>query len=215
MFSTGSSAGGCGVRTSAGRIRIEGYTITRTAASNPADTKGTPGPLFVPNSPTIRIATVAGQAVPATPTGNADITLPTTTTNPVAVTFTSSNVPLGNTILLTVTPANGAASSAMSNAISGTLAAGTATVDITLPQGPSVLQAQTTYTIVASLGDALSNFAANERVERLEVVASLGGAPAGVKLVTVSGKTFEAPPAALALIDTFNTMQAMLARSGS
>lgn len=215
VYSTGISAGGCGVRTSAGRIRIEGYTITRTAASNPADTKGTPGPLFVPNSPTIRIATVAGQAVPATPTGNADITLPTTTTNPVAVTFTSSNVPLGNTILLTVTPANGAASSAMSNAISGTLAAGTATVDITLPQGPSVLQAQTTYTIVASLGDALSNFAANERVERLEVVASLGGAPAGVKLVTVSGKTFEAPPAALALIDTFNTMQAMLARSGS
>jgi len=69
------------------------------------------------------------------------------------------------------------------------------------------LQAQTTYTIVASLGDALSTFANNERVERIELLATLGAATAGVKLVTVSGKRFDAPPAALALIDTFNAMQ--------
>jgi hypothetical protein len=201
-----------------GRIRIEGLNITRTAASNPADTKDTPGPLFSPNSPTIRIATVAGQTVPATPTGNADITLPTTTTNPVTVTFESANVPLGNTIRLTVTPANGDPVSVVSTAISGTLAAGTANLQVTLPQGPSVLQAQTTYTIVASLGDALSTFANNERVERVEVHAALGGPAAGVKLVTVSGKRFDAPAAALALIDTFNAVQPAAvaqARAGS
>jgi len=198
-----------------GRIRIEGNNITRTAASNPADTKDVPGPIFIPNSPSIRIATVAGQTVPATPTGNADVTLPTTQTNPVTVTFESANVPLGNTIRLTVTPANADATSAVSTAISGTLAAGTASVSVTLPQGPSVLQAQTTYTIVAMLGDALRNFANNERVERLEVSASLGGAQADVKLVTVSGKKFDAPPAALALIDTFNAMQVATADRGS
>jgi len=207
--------GNCYRQASSGRIRIEGNNITRTAASNPADTKDVPGPIFIPNSPSIRIATVAGQTVPATPTGNADVTLPTTQTNPVTVTFESSNVPLGNTIRLTVTPANADATSAVSTAISGTLAAGTASVSVTLPQGPSVLQAQTTYTIVASLGDALGNFANNERVERLEVSASLGGAPAGVKLVTVSGKKFDAPPAALALIDTFNAMQLATAGRGS
>jgi hypothetical protein len=198
----------CVIQASSGRIRIEGLTITRTATSSPADTRDTPGPLFIPNSPTIRIATVAGQPVPAEPTGNADVTLPTAQTNPVSVEFTSSNVPLGNTIRLTVTPANGDASSAVSNAISGTLAAGTASVSVTLPQGPSVLQAQTTYTIVASLGEALSTFANNERVERLEVVASIGSAAATVKLVTASGRRFDASPAALAVIDTFNAMQA-------
>ena len=177
----------------AGRIRLEALTFNRTATSSPTAVVDTPGPLFIPNAPSIRIATVAGTAVPANPTGNADVTLPTTTTNPVTVDFTSSNVPLGNTIRLTVTPANGDPVNAVSTAIAGTLAAGTATVSVTLPPGPSILQAQTTFTVVASLGNALSNFANNERVEQLEVVASLGGAPASVKLVTVSGKRFDAP----------------------
>jgi hypothetical protein len=206
----------CWAPSSKGRIRIEGFSITRTQPSNPADTKDTPGPVFIPNSPTIRIASVAGQSVPATPTGNADVTLPTAVVNPVTVTFESTNVPLGNTIALTVTPANGTPTSAVSTAIAGSLAAGTASVQVTLPQGPSVLQARTTYTIVASLGDALSNFAANERVERLDVTATLGGDAGGVKLVTVSGRTFDAPPAALALIDAFNLRQALaLSRAGS
>jgi hypothetical protein len=194
-----------------GRIRIEGLTVNRTAGTNPSSPIASPGPLFIPNSPTIRIASVAGQNVPANPTGNADITLPTTTTNPVTVSFESTNVPLGNTIRLTVTPANGDAITAVSTAIAGTLAAGSASVQVTLPQGPSVLQAQTTYTIVASLGDALMNFAANERVERLEITAALGGAPGGVKLVTVSGRTFEATTAALAVIDAFHAAGAGVA----
>jgi len=86
---------------------------------------------------------------------------------------------------------------------------------VTLPPGPSILQAQTTFTVVAALGDALRSFAGNERVERLEVTASLGGGSAGVKLVTVSGKRFDAPAPALALIDTFNLMQSAVAQAGS
>lgn len=201
---------------SAGRVRLEANTITRTSATNPAASVSTPGPIFIPNSPAIRIASVAGQAVPVTPTGNADITLPSTTTTPVTVELTTTNVPLGNTISVTVKPANADATSVVSPAISGTLANGTTSVQVTLPAGPSIIQAQTTYTVVAALGNALSNFANNERVERLEIAADLGGSGSRVQLVTVSGKKFDATPAALALIDTFNAMQTSAsARVGS
>ncbi|MFN7882219.1 MAG: hypothetical protein ACK5PF_04285 [bacterium] len=201
---------------SAGRVRLEANTITRTSATNPAASVSTPGPIFIPNSPAIRIASIAGQAVPVTPTGNADITLPSTTTTPVTVQLTTTNVPLGNTISVTVKPANADATSVVSPAISGTLANGTTSVQVTLPAGPSIIQAQTTYTVVAALGNALSNFANNERVERLEIAADLGGSGSRVQLVTVSGKKFDATPAALALIDTFNAMQTSAsARVGS
>jgi hypothetical protein len=59
-----------------------------------------------------------------------------------------------------------------------------------------VLQAQTTFTIVASLGDLLRNFAGNERVEKITLVATLGG-KSQMKLITVSGKEYDAPEEAL------------------
>lgn len=95
----------CNLVASPGRIRLEAFTFTRTAASDPPDTRDVPGLLFVPNLPGVRIATVAGQTVPLVPTGNADVTLPVTTVNPVTVTFATTNVPVGNTVKLTVVPA--------------------------------------------------------------------------------------------------------------
>ena len=61
--------------------------------------------IAIPNAPSIRIASVAGSAVPATPTGNADVTLPGNVVNPVTVNFETANVPTGNTIKLRVVPA--------------------------------------------------------------------------------------------------------------
>jgi hypothetical protein len=149
--------------------------------------------------PTLRITGVAGANAPANPTGNADITLPADTQNPVTVTFQTQNVPLGNTVLLTVTPAYGEKIVAQSPAIDGTTASGTASVQVTLPSGPSVLQATTTYTIVASLGDALSTYANNERVEKVQLMAAMDG-QSTTKLITVSGKEFVVPTALLAVM---------------
>jgi hypothetical protein len=59
-----------------------------------------------------------------------------------------------------------------------------------------VLSAQTTFTVVAAIGDLLRNFAGNERVEKITLVATLGG-KSRVKLITVSGKEYDAPPEAL------------------
>ncbi|TWO79983.1 hypothetical protein CBW56_11725 [Denitratisoma oestradiolicum] len=195
----GTSNGGAttGLVGSSGRIRLEAETITRTAATTPSASIGVPGALFVSGLPGLVITSVAGVAAPAAPTGVADITLPANTANPVTVTFTTTGVPVGNTVKLTVTPQYGQTSSAISPALTGTTESATASVQITLPAGPSTLQAQTTYTIVAALGDALSTYANNERVEKVTLTAALGKLGT-VTLITTSGKEFEVPAAVLA-----------------
>lgn len=182
-----------------GRIRLESESITRTSGTNPASTFATPGPLFVAGSPTLMITSVAGVAAPATPTGNADIVLPSTTPNPVSVVFKTTGVPVGNTVKLTVIPAQGLQIIAISPALTGSTANASASVSVSLPSGPSTLSATTAYTIVASLGDAMSNFAMGERVEKV-VLTSMPGQPQQVTLVTTTGKEYVAPPAALAML---------------
>jgi hypothetical protein len=181
---------------SGGRIRIEATTITYSGTTTPAYTTDTPGPVFLASMPSLRIASVAGVAVPANPTGQADVSLPTDVTNPVTVTFETVNVPTGNTILFKLVPAFGAPTEVLSAAIAGTTAAGTASIQVSLPQGPSTLQATTTYTVVVAMGEALSVFAGNERVERVQLSATLGGANQA-KLITVSGKEYVVPMSAL------------------
>ena len=187
--SDGGTPGGAGAP---GRVRLEAENYTRTAASVPVHTFGQPGTVFIAGLPTLTIASVAGIAAPASPTGNADITLPATTPNPVTVVFNTSGVPVGNTVRLTVTPAYGSTSSAISPALEGSTASASASVQISLPVGPSVLSAQTTYTVIAAIGDLLKNFAGNERVEKVTLVATLGGAPRAL-LTTVSGKEYDVP----------------------
>lgn len=182
-----------------GRIRLEAETFTRTAASNPVHSFGSPSSAFVAGLPTLRITSVAGVAAPANPTGNADITLPSTTANPVTVEFATTGVPIGNTVSLRVTPAYGAATTVVSPAITGSTTAGTASVSATLPTGPSTLSASTTYTIVTAMGDALSVYAQGERVEKVRLATTMNG-PTTATLITVSGKEFEVPHAVLATI---------------
>lgn len=179
-----------------GRIRLEADSITYSGASQPLYSIGTPGPVFIADAPLLRIASVAGQAVPPNPTGLADVTLPATTVDPVVVGFETVNVPVGSTVVLRVVPAYGIPVEAVSAAIAGTTAAGTAQVTVTLPQGPSTLQAATTYTVVVAAGQDLSQFARNEQVEKVEVTVALDG-PATARLITVSGSSYEVPYQAL------------------
>lgn len=174
-----------------GRIRLEAETITRTAASNPQYPAVTaPTTVFVAGLPTLRITTVAGVAAPAAPTGNADITLPVSTPNPVTVEFATTGVPVGNTVKLTVTPTNSASVTATTPALTGTIDSATASVSVNLPSGPNVLQATVSYTVVASVGDLLGvQFAKGERVKQVTLVASLKG-PTMMTLTTVSGKEY-------------------------
>lgn len=179
-----------------GRIRLEAETVTRTSGTNPASTSGTPGPIFIAGLPSLRITTVAGVNVPNPPTGTADVSLPETTPNPVTVAFATTGIPVGNTVKLSVAPASGAEVTAVSTALTGSTANATATASINLPVGASTLQANITYTVIVAMGDALSRFAGNERVERISVTAGLDGRST-TKLITVSGREFVASPEAL------------------
>lgn len=181
-----------------GRIRLEAEVFTRTAVSSPAHTQGLPGPVFVAGLPTLSISSVGGAVVPAQPTGNADVTLPATTTNPVVVVFTTTGVPAGNTVKLTLKPATGAVVTAVSPALVGDTVSATASVSITLPDGPSTLQATVTYNIVLAMGDALSVYAQGERVEKITLASTLGTKESTVTLITVSGKEYVVPAGVLA-----------------
>lgn len=188
-------AGGAG---GVGRIRLEAEVYTRTAVSTPAHTQGLPGPVFVAGLPTLRISSVAGATVPDQPTGNADVTLPSTTTNPVTVVFTTTGVPAGNTVKLTLKPTSGSVVTAISPALVGDTTSATASVSITLPNGPSTLQATVTYNIVLAMGEALSVYAQGERVEKITLASALGSKESTVTLITVSGKEFVVPAGVLA-----------------
>lgn len=184
---------------SRGRIRVEADTVTYTGSSSPTFSTGTPSPLVTSNLPNLAITTVAGVAVPAIPTGNADVVLPANVSNPVTVVFQTTNIPTGNTIKLRVTPTHGDYVEVLSPAISGTAASGTASASINLPQGPSVLQAVVSYTITLAQGEALSQYARNERVDHVDLLAGLGQ-ETQVELVTVSGQRYRVPRAVLAKI---------------
>jgi hypothetical protein len=175
-----------------GRIRLEAETITRTAATNPAYSFGEPTSVFIAGLPSLRIASVAGVAAPAAPTGHADIVLAADTPNTATVVFETTGVPVGNTVHLTVTPAYGAPVTVVSPALTGTTDSATASVAVDLPTGPSTLSAQTTYTVLASAGDELSMYAQGERVERVRLAATLGGAST-ITLITVSGREYTLP----------------------
>lgn len=185
---------------SVGRIRIEAESTTYTGSTNPTYIADVPGPIFLASLPSLRIDTVAGVAVPANPTGNADVVLPATQANPVTITFATTNVPTGNTVLFKLIPAYGTPTEVLSPAISGTTASGSTSVQVSLPQGPSTLQATTTYTVVVAMGEALSQFAQNERVEKVQLTATLGGVDSQVKLITVSGKEYMVPASVLQLV---------------
>ena len=181
---------------SPGRIRLEGDAITFSGTSSPAYSADVPGPVFIAEAPSLRISSIAGQAVPANPTGNADVTLPASTTGPVAVAFVTTNVPVGNTVKLRIAPAYGAASEALSPAIGGTAASGTTQVSVVLPAGPSTLQATTSYTVVVAGTLDLSRFAQNETVEKVEVTVALAG-ETRARVITTTGKAYDVSYSAL------------------
>jgi hypothetical protein len=95
-------------------------------------------------------------------------------------------------------PASGAVVSAISPALVGDTTSATSSVSITIPNGPSTLQATVTYNIVIAMGEALSIYAKGERVEKITLASTLGAKGSTVTLITVSGKKYVVPAGVLA-----------------
>ena len=194
---SGGSQGGAG---SPGRIRLEADIYTRTAATSPAFSFAVPQDIFVAGLPNLRITSVAGIAVPASPTGDEDVVLPETTPNPVTVEFATTGVPVGNTVDLTVTPSSGPVVTVTSPAITGTEAAGVTSVSVDIPDGPSVLSAEVSFTVTVAMNEQFdySRFAKGEPVKRirLSVDPTLGSL---TTLITAAGNEYTWPSNDLAI----------------
>jgi len=175
-----------------GRIRVEAFTNTYTPGTDPAYTFGQPGSVFPANVPALSMTSIAGVTVPANPTGSyatPDLLLPNTTTNPVTVNIAASNIPVGTTVAVTVTPQLGSSSS-VNTTLTGTNSSSTASANVTLStQYSNVITAQATFTLLASL------YYENEKIDKVRVATRLDGESEAV-YITESGREI---PAALVL----------------
>jgi hypothetical protein len=184
----GRRRGGAG---SSGYLRVEAYDYRSFIPLDYSTivTYDVPHPVNASNGPRLRIASVGGVASPALPAGALygppDIVLPSTQTGPVEVLIEGANLPLGTTMDVTLTPEKGARTTVRSSALAGTEAASTARASLTLPSGVSVIAATAIIDLTAANTSPL--FIDGERVKRMEVAATFGGATE-VTYVTGSGR---------------------------
>src|SRR2546428_490730 len=140
---------------SAGRLRLESFTNTAVlnfvAVPPTTISSSLPNPAVLANAPTLRISSIAGVATPGVAQGSfvtPDITLPAGTTNPVPVTITAANIPVGTVVTLTVQGFVGTVSSVTAT-LGGTAASSSATASLTIPTTePSVVSASATFTLL-------------------------------------------------------------------
>lgn len=139
----GFNVGGRGAN---GVIRLECHKLTVGSLRTDIQviTHSIPRPVSSTQIPVIAIATVAG-IVPVNPprgalNAAADVSLPASQANPVVINLTTSGIPLGSTIKVTVTPSGGDPLTATSGPVTGTINAGTATVNVNLPAGQSIIK---------------------------------------------------------------------------
>lgn len=177
-----------------GLIRIEAFDYNSfTGSSTPSNiiSFALPHPVTVANAPTLRIASVGGVNSPAAPLGSLqgvpDIVVPTTQANPVAVALEGANIPLGTVVQVTLTPSRGGRTNVSSSGLAGTESASTASANVTLPSGISVISAAATIDLTTTASARPPLMMEGERVDRIEVAATFGGA-SEVTYVTHSGR---------------------------
>jgi hypothetical protein len=116
-----------------------------------------PAVVTLTSGPALAIISVAGLATPPVPSGSLaspDVTLPSSTTDPVVVTVAGANIPPGTAVTVTVAGQTGGATSATAP-LTGSLASSSVSVSVTVPANrPSVLLATATFTLTAAAGGA-------------------------------------------------------------
>lgn len=186
--------GGCGGAGGAGYLRVEAYDYSGfTPNVTPAAINyGQPNPVVLTNAPQLRIASVGAIAAPGSPLGSfqgvPDVIVPATQANPVSVALEAANIPVGTVVQVLLIPSSGASTTVPSSALAGTNAASTATANVTLPAGMSVLSA--TATIDLTIAGAKPVFLDGERVNRIEVAAVYGGS-SQLTYITQSGRRIQ------------------------
>lgn len=186
---TGGTRGGTG---SVGRIRIEAATLLRTGTTTPPPSLGYPYAVEPTDMPTLKITAVGGISVEGVPRGtfgDPDVILPFNIKNPVTVTVSAVNIPVGQTVTVTALPASGAGTFS-AGTLTGTDTASTVNIPLNLTAAyPSLITATVTYELAAM--NIKDFYIAGEKVERVRVAANLGG-KSSVTYITASGREIPA-----------------------
>jgi hypothetical protein len=162
-----------------GRVRFEAYSINSNSGTNPPYSYGLPGNVFAMNVPTLTITSIAGANAPASPTGsyfNPDIFLPSSTTNPVAVNVSATNIPDGTTVTVWVIPQYGSSTN-VNTVLSGSAASANVNLSTTYS---NIVTAQATFTVVGMYYNG-------EEIDRVRVATKLGGG-SETTYITKAGK---------------------------
>jgi hypothetical protein len=137
-----------------GRIRLEALFFTfNTSLTTGSVSTGAPGVVILPNMPSVRIVSVNGTAVPATPIGllgGVDVILDSPGIVPVVL--AASRVPLGTTISVTAKPESDrdVIGPVISDGLTGTFPESTTTVNLEFPApGLFFIEARATFTLPA------------------------------------------------------------------
>lgn len=136
---TGSMSAGPVGTTFQGIIRLEAFQQNFTGTISPgAVSLAAPLSVALPSGgpPVVSVVSVAGVAIPASPTGSFQI--PDGTINqstPAAVVIQASNIPVGTVPTLYIFSESGPDMTVQAPALTGTLASSTATVSVTFPPG--------------------------------------------------------------------------------
>lgn len=188
---------------SSGIARAEAFNLTnftpQVPGFAPTVVLGTPNPVQVTNAPTLRIVSVAGQAAPSSPLGNlsgaADISLPSSQANPVAVVLEATNLPTTAVVFsdIRVTPSTGASTSFVSTTFtpSGNPSTFTATASVSIPSGISVINAS--ITIDLTLAKLQPMKIDGEDIDKIEVTA-VYGSNSELTYITKSGRRISGEP---------------------
>jgi hypothetical protein len=149
-----------------GRVRMESYNFSYSGNSTPMFNYGVPGSVFGSAPPSIAITSIGGVNTPAAPAGSyasPDITLPSSTTNPVPVGISAVNIPVGTNFIVKVVPQVWKSTTIATDlppvtiTLSGTTAASTGTANVIIPTTcnsigtacTSVITVQATFTVTA------------------------------------------------------------------
>ena len=136
-----------------GRIRVETFQLTGNfnIAGGAPFSQALPQKVLPDNaSPSVHIVSIGGVSVPPTPQATffnvPDVTVNPNVANPIAVALQANNVPLGTALAVSVVTEGVATRTTFtSTALAGTLASSSATANVTLPPGTSVLTATATF----------------------------------------------------------------------
>lgn len=175
-----------------GYVRLEAYdTNSFTGLTSPGNIASLsfPHPTTPPNSPSVRIASVGGVNAPASPAGSLqavpDVIVPASQPNPVIVALEGANIPVGTIVQVALTPSRGNRTTVQSSGLAGTESASTASANLNLPGGISVITALAVIDLTIAKANPI--FMEGEPVDRIEVAASFGVA-SELTYVTHSGR---------------------------